>query len=215
MKKNIFFLCLASITLSGFCDTTRNCTTRHASKPIEKAKALTCFCWHPVATFGNIIATGDTTGTVTIWDWETGTTICSIQTESPIVHAIAFCHVCENVIAIGGNNRTVELWDWKAHVCLKKVTLPEIQNAKNHDAITILSWHPQIPKTLLLGTSNEQTVYICDVPKALWKKLKSDSGTINYAAWHPTRQECVVTISNIITTWNWQKEVPIALNIRP
>lgn len=215
MKKHIFFLGIISVTLSCFCDIPDNRATRHESKSTQKIHTLTCFCWHPVAAYGNIIATGDTTGAVTIWDWETRATVCSIQTEHATIHTLAFCHVCENVIAIGGNNRTVELWDWKAHVCLKKVTLPEIKNAKNHDAITILSWHPQIPKTLLLGTNNEQTVYILDVPKALWKKLKSDAGTISYAAWHQTRQECVVTISDIITTWDWQKEVPIALNIRP
>lgn len=202
---------MLSIMHQGLCSTQRN----HMTTSIEKSSTLTCFCWHPVATFGNIIATGDNAGMVTIWDWQTGTTICSIQTESPMVHAIAFCHVCENVIAIGGNNRTVELWDWKAPVCLKKVTLPLIRDLKHHDAITSLSWHPQIPKILLIHADKEDTAYILDVPKALWKNLKSNSGTISYASWHPTRQECVVTISNIITTWDWQKEVPIALNIRP
>lgn len=143
-----------------------------------------------------ILASGDESGTIKLWDLNTGEEICSLygHSKSSWVCAVTFSPDGQMLVS-GSNDKTIKLWDWR--------TGQQIRN---------FSGHTDHVKTVAISSegqiasgSNDKTIKVWDLRTGQEiKTLFGHSNSITSVAFSP-EGEIIVSGSydKTVKIWNW------------
>ena len=135
--------------------------------------AVSSFAWDPG---GKTLATGNTDGTLSLWDASSGQLLWTLQVNAGAIYSVAWSSD-NTTLASGGRDKTVSLWRMGSSQAL--------QTLSGHlDSISSLAWNPN--GKILASGSSDDTIKLWDGDRGqLLKTLRGQSGSVNSVAWSP------------------------------